>query len=63
MSFVPSLKKNLLSASVMEDKGYAVEFKNQEILIRPKESSLESTQVMGIRQGNYTSYRVYLFEP
>jgi hypothetical protein len=27
--FVPGLRKNLLSVSVMEDKGYAVEFKNQ----------------------------------
>jgi hypothetical protein len=37
--FVPSLKKNFLLVSVMEDKGFAAEFKNQQVLIRPKESS------------------------
>jgi hypothetical protein len=26
--FVPGLRKNLLSVSVMEDKGFAIEFKN-----------------------------------
>jgi hypothetical protein len=30
--FVPNLRKNLLSVSVMEDKSFAVEFKNQQIL-------------------------------
>ena len=29
MLFVPCLKKNLLSFLVMEDNGFAVEFKNQ----------------------------------
>lgn len=36
--FVPSLKKNLLLVLVIEDKGYAIEFKNQHVLIRLKES-------------------------
>jgi hypothetical protein len=27
--FVPELRKNLILISFMEDKGYAVEFKNQ----------------------------------
>jgi hypothetical protein len=50
--FVPGLRKNLLSVSVMEDKGFAVEFKNQQVLIRPKESSPDTTQVIGVREGN-----------
>jgi hypothetical protein len=41
--FVLGLRKNLLSVSVMEDKGFAVEFKNQQVLIKLKESSPEST--------------------
>jgi hypothetical protein len=49
--FVPSLRKNLLSISVMEDKGFAMEFKNQQVLIRSKESSPDTTQVMGVREG------------
>ena len=42
----------MLSISVMEDKRYVVEFKNQHVLIRLKESSLEATQVIGVREGN-----------
>jgi hypothetical protein len=37
--FVPRLRKNLLSISVMEDEVFAVEFKNQQVLIRIKDSS------------------------
>lgn len=36
----------------MEDKGFAVEFKNQQVFIRLKESSLNTTQVLGVREGN-----------
>ena len=39
--FVLGLNKNLLLVWAREDKGFAVDFKNQHILIRPKESSLE----------------------
>jgi hypothetical protein len=49
--FVPSLRKNLLLVSVMEDKGFAVEFKNQQVLIKPKEYSPDTTQVIGVREG------------
>jgi hypothetical protein len=55
--FVPSLKKNFLSVLVMEDKGYAMEFKNQHVLIRPKESSPDTAQVIGVREGNL--YRLH----
>jgi hypothetical protein len=50
--FVPSLKNNLLSISFMENKGFATEFKNQQVLIRPKESSPNIAQVIGVRKGN-----------
>jgi hypothetical protein len=36
----------------MEDKGFAVEFKNQQVLIKPKESSPVTAQVIGVREGN-----------
>jgi hypothetical protein len=36
----------------MEDKGFAMEFKNQQVLIRPKESSPDIAQVTGVREGN-----------
>jgi hypothetical protein len=50
--FVPSPRKNLLSISVMEDKGFVVEFKNQQVFIRPKDSSLDIAQVIGVRECN-----------
>jgi hypothetical protein len=50
--FVPGLKKNLLSVSFMEDKGFVVEFKNQQILIMPKDSSPNIAQVTRVREGN-----------
>jgi hypothetical protein len=50
--FVPRLRKNLLSVYVMKDEGFLVEFKNQQVLIRLKESSPDTTQVIGVREGN-----------
>jgi hypothetical protein len=42
----------LLSVLVMEDNDFAVEFKNQQVLIRLKESSPNITQVIWVREGN-----------
>jgi hypothetical protein len=50
--FVPGLKKNFLSISIMEDKGFAVEFKNQQVLLKLKDSSLDTAQVIKVREGN-----------
>jgi len=36
----------------MEDKGYAVEFKNQQVLINSKESIPEAAKVIRVREGN-----------
>jgi hypothetical protein len=41
---------NLLSVSIMGDKEFEVEFKNQQVLIRPKESSPDTAQEIGIRE-------------
>jgi hypothetical protein len=40
----------LLSVSVMEDKGFVVEFKNQ-LVLKSKEFSPYATQVIGVREG------------
>jgi hypothetical protein len=37
--YVPGLKKNLLSISVMEDKGYEVNFRRGHVFIRPEGAS------------------------
>jgi hypothetical protein len=50
--FVPSLKKNFLSISVIEDNDFAVEFKIQQVLIRSKKSIPDIAQVIEVTQGN-----------
>ena len=46
--YVPGLKKNLLSISSLEDKGYRVTFVDGKFLTWPKESSIDSAGVIGI---------------
>jgi len=41
--FILGLMKNFLLVSVMEDKGFVVEFKNQQVLIGSKDSIPETT--------------------
>jgi hypothetical protein len=41
----------------MEDRGFAMEFKNQQVLIRSKGSGLDTTKVIGLREGNL--YRLH----
>ena len=52
MLFVTDPRNNTLSTSVTKDTGFIVEFKSKQVLIRPKESSPRSTQVIGVREGN-----------
>jgi hypothetical protein len=46
--YVPSLKKNLISVSTIEDRGYEVFFHDGHVLLYPKGSSVTSTKVIGI---------------
>jgi hypothetical protein len=50
--YVLGLKKNFLSVSVMEDKGFAVMFKKGKVLIRPEGASPDTTVSIGVREGN-----------
>jgi hypothetical protein len=50
--FVPHLEKNCLSVLVMKDKGIAVEFKNQQFLIKMKESSSNTARIISVRECN-----------
>jgi hypothetical protein len=50
--YVPWLKKNLLSVSVMEDRGFAIMFKKGQVLIRTEGASLDTTMSIGVREGN-----------
>jgi hypothetical protein len=54
--FVRELRVNLLSVSALEDKGYAVMFKDEQVLIRSEGASLDATVRLGIGKG--MMYRV-----
>jgi hypothetical protein len=49
--YVPGLKKNLLSTSALEDKGFRVSFVDGRVLVWSKNSNIDSTRVIGVREG------------
>jgi hypothetical protein len=51
--FFLGLKNIFLSFFIMEDKGFVVEFKKQQVLIRPKYSISALAQVIEAREGNF----------
>ena len=46
--FVQSLKKNLLSISTLEDKGFRVTFVDGQVLLLPKKSNIDNATVIGV---------------
>ena len=48
--FVPELKRNLLTISRLEKKGFKVAFANGEVLIWPKGKTIEDADVIGIHE-------------
>jgi hypothetical protein len=46
--FVQGLKKNLLSISALEDKGFRVAFVDGQVLLWPKSSSIDDATVIGV---------------
>ena len=54
--YVPGLKKNLISVSTIEDKGYELTFRGGHVVMYPKGSSVELGKVIGVRHG-----RLYRF--
>jgi hypothetical protein len=46
--YVPSLKKNLVSVSCIEDKGYVVTFKDGHVLLYPKGGNIAKAKVIGV---------------
>jgi hypothetical protein len=49
--FVQGLKKNLLSISALEDKGFRVAFVDGQVLLWPKNSSINKATVIGVPEG------------
>jgi hypothetical protein len=58
--FILGMKKNLISVSTLHDRGFEDSFRDTEVLIYPRGSSIDSGQVIGVREGNL--YRL-LFQP
>jgi len=49
--FVPELKVIFLLVSTLEDEGYGVVFKHGHVFIYPKEATLDTTTMLGVRKG------------
>jgi hypothetical protein len=47
--YVPGLKKNLVSVSFIEERGYQMLFHDGQVLLFPKGSSITSAKVIGAR--------------
>jgi hypothetical protein len=55
--FVQGLKKNLLSISALEDKGFRVAFVDGQVLLWPKNSNINKGTVIGVRVGGLYKLR------
>jgi hypothetical protein len=49
--YVPSLKKNLVSISCLEEKGCRVAFMDGKVIVWSKDSKIENVRVIGTREG------------
>jgi hypothetical protein len=58
--YVPGLKKNLVSVSTIEEKGYEVLFHDGQVLLFPRGSSITSAKVIGTRHERLYKF---LFQP
>jgi hypothetical protein len=58
--YVPGLKKNLVSVSTIEEKGYEILFRDGQVLLFPRGSSITSAKVIGTRHERLYKF---LFQP
>ena len=61
--FVPGLKKNLLSISALDNKGYRVSFIDGKVLMWPKGKSIEDAVVIGEEEGVLYKLNGHLEKP
>jgi len=57
MLYVPSLKKNFISVSGMEDKVFFVTFQTRKVIIRLNKYIPDNTVVTGVREGNLCRFQ------
>jgi hypothetical protein len=53
--YVPGMKRNLVSISALEDKGYKVTFSKGKVLAWHKDSHINSARVIGVIQVDYST--------
>ena len=58
--YVPSLKNKLLSISTLDKKGYRVAFIDGQVLMCPKEKSIEDAVAIGEEGGGLCKLKGYL---
>ena len=58
--FVPGLKKNLLSISALDAKGMRVAFVDVQVLMCPKEKTLDDVVVIGEQEGGLYKLKSHL---
>ena len=46
--YIPGMKKNLISVSVMAEKGYGVTFSGGQVFMHPRGASITSAKVIGL---------------
>jgi hypothetical protein len=49
--YVPGLKKNILSISTLDEKGFKVAFIDGEVIIWPRGKSIDDVVVIGVQEG------------
>lgn len=49
--YVPGIKRNLVSISALEDKGYRITFMEGKVLAWPKNSTIKKAYTIGVRHG------------
>eukprot|EP00253_Pinus_taeda_P003200 PITA_03200 len=58
--YVPGMKKNLISISALEDRGYEVLFRGGQVLMYPRGTPADSARVIGVRHAKVYKFA---FEP
>jgi hypothetical protein len=61
--YVPGMKRNLVSISTLEDKGYKVTFSEGKVLAWHTNSHMDSTSVIGVRENNLYRLTVRPVQP
>ena len=58
--YVPGLKKNLLSISSLDKKGFILEFIDGQVIMRPRGKTLDGAVVIGVEEGGLYKLKGHL---